>query len=77
MPKGKDTRFHPNRKVGRNSYSLAQLPAGWAVDMVSDRGMDGHPHYTSQVWNTEDEANKWAMENYGTTRLPNDYPPTN
>lgn len=71
-----DKAHHPNRKVGRNKYSLTQLPAGWAVDMVSDRGMSGHPHYSGQSWNTEDEANNWALQNYGTERLPNNHPRT-
>ena len=87
MPRGEDTSKHPNRQVSRgsipgitgNKYSLSQSSDGsgdWVVDMVSDRGMAGHPHYTSQSWGTEEEANNWAKTNYGTDRLPNDHPRT-
>lgn len=77
-----DKAHHPNRKVGPNRYSVSfrdadeMFPAGWLVDMVSDRGAAGHPHYTSDVFGSEEEANNWAQQNYGTDRLPNNYPRT-
>jgi hypothetical protein len=62
-----------SKKTAGNTYRVVYFdaeeginPAGWAVDMVSDR-YDQYPHWTSQMWDTEAEADEWARTNYGGT----------